>query len=171
MIVRLLALIAALCFASAAQAQNEWSSPASACTPSDATAKLGRYKTNVASVQHATSNVDLIVLNCPIARFNNSGTGSWNLKMVYQDSTGAGTAAFARARLYAMGVNSATPFLLTTADSNSVASTGSTLVLSPMLAHSFNFEANIYWVRVELDRTLTSQTVIVHSVSLDGAAI
>ena len=62
MIARLLALLFALCLTSAAEAQIIWSTTGSGCVPDEATAKFERYKVGNASVQHATGNVDLIVL-------------------------------------------------------------------------------------------------------------
>jgi hypothetical protein len=117
-------------------------------------------------VQHATGNVDLIVLTCPITQFT-TDTTSWNLFLGYRDSTGTGASAFVRARLYAMPIAGGPPVLLTTANSNSSASTAAGYVPSPVFAHTFNFSSNSYWVRVELARSSTSQTVIFRSLLLE----
>lgn len=170
MIIRLLTFIAAMCFASVAVAQNMWNTPASACIPSDPTIKFDRHLLGIASVQHATNNVNAIILFCPMQRFN-SGTTTWNLRMTYVDSTGNSNAAYARAYVYQMPIGSAAPVLLGLANSDASALTGLNTISSAPLAHEFNFEANIYWVRVDLVRSLTSQTVIVHSVFLDGTAV
>lgn len=170
MIIRLLAIIAAISFAGVADAQNSFSTPASACVPSDDTIEFNRHLVGNADVRHATGNVDQIVLVCPIARFN-VGTTNWNLKLTYVDSTGTSTDAFVKAYLYQMAVGSATPVLLTLANSNGSAVTGLNTISSATFAHTFDFEANIYWVRVVMDRTLTNQTAIAHAIYLDGAAV
>lgn len=170
MMIRLLVIIAAICFAGVAEAQNNFSTPASACTPTNVTIKFDRHLVGPAWVRHATGNVDQIILMCPMARFN-SGTTNWNLKLTYVDSTGGSTTAFARAYLYRMAIGSATPVLLALASSDSSGVTGVNTVSSPTFAHTFDFEANIYWVRVDLDRSSTSENVIAHAVYLDGTAI
>ena len=170
MIIRLLVTIAAMCLATVAEAQNNFSTPASACVPSDDTIEFNRHLVGSADVRHATGNVDPIVLFCPIARFN-SGTTNWNLKLTYVDSTGTSTAAYVKAYVYQMALGSTTPVLLKIASSDSSAVTGVNTVASPTFAHTFDFEANIYWVRVVLDRTLSSQSVIAHAVYLDGTTI
>ena len=103
MIIRFLTLIAAICFANAAQAQVPWSTPASACVPDHATINFNRDSLGVASVQHTGSSVDKITMNCPIAPFTN-GIGFWVLSINYRDLTGTGTTAFVRAELYRLGL-------------------------------------------------------------------
>jgi hypothetical protein len=170
MIARRLALLFALSFTSAAEAQVVWSTPGSGCVPSDATTKFDRSRDGTASVQHAAGNVDLIVLTCPIPR-HNSGSMDWTLQLTYQDSTGTGTAAFVRARFYRMALAGATPVPLATVISNASAITTLNTVTSPIFSHTFNFETNVYWVRVELDRAATGQIVIFHSAALTGLTV
>ena len=170
MTIRLLVFMAAICFASAASAQNTWSTPASACIPSDATIKADRHLLGAASVQHAANIAGGIILFCPVARFNN-GTTEWNLKLTYQDSTGTSNAAYVRAYIYRMAIGTTIPILLAVANSDASGVVGVNTVSSALLAHTFDFEANIYWVRLDLVRTLTSQTVVAHSVHLDGTAL
>jgi hypothetical protein len=159
MIARLLALLFAVCLTSAAEAQIFWSMPGSACVPDETTANFQRHKVGNASVQHATGNVDRIVLTCPIQPFS-SVDPSWVLQITYRDSTGTATAAFVRARLYRMEIGTATPELLATVNSNSSAVTTLKTIVSPTLPHTFNFDTHLYWVYVELDRSATGQTVI-----------
>jgi hypothetical protein len=40
-----------------------------------------------------------------------------------------------------------------------------------LFPYTFNFGTNIYWVRVELERALTNQTVIFHSVALGAVVV
>jgi hypothetical protein len=170
MTARLLVLLFALCITGAAEAQVVWSSPGTGCVPSDATTKFDRSKDGTASVQHAAGALDPIVLTCAVLPFVPNST-DWTLQLTYQDSTGAGSTAFVRARLFQMGLQSATPVPLATAISN--ASTATTLhtVNSAVFPHSFDFNANTYWIRVEMDRAATNQTVVFHSAALIGVAI
>jgi hypothetical protein len=165
MMIRVLVVMAALCLAESAQAQVVWSMPAGSCVPTEATIESGRYKVNTASVQHAGNKVGLIVLNCPIARFDNPKT-VWNHLMEYQDSTGTGTTALVRTRLYRLPFGSETPILMATANSNGLPSTTFNLMSSQEFTHTFDFDLATYWIRAELNRASSSETVVVHSVRL-----
>jgi hypothetical protein len=169
MTARLLALFFALCFASAAEAQVVWSIPGSACVPDEATTRFDRHNVGNALVQHAAGNVDLIILTCPIAKFATTA-GCWNLRLRYQDSSETSPTAFVRARIYKMAFQSVTPIpLAAAATSNSSAVTTPNTVGSSFET-TFDFLENVYWVRVELERTTTNQTVIFHAVRLDQVA-
>jgi hypothetical protein len=169
MILRVFAVITAMCVASAAHAENAWSIVATGCVPDSATIKSDRYSGILTSVRHATGNIDLITLLCPIPRFNSSTT-HWNLKLKYQDTTGTDPAAYVAAKLFREGIGvAAGPQTLATANSNASAITGVNVVSSPVFIHTFNFENFIYWVRIELDRTVsTGQVVTAYQVILDG---
>jgi hypothetical protein len=167
---RLLAFLFALCLTSAAEAQVVWSSPGTGCVPNDATTKFDRSKDGIASVQHAAGALDLIALTCTVPP-NNSGSPDWTLQLTYQDSTGAASTAFVRARLYRMSLGGATPVVLATANSNASAVTTLHTVTSPIFTHNFDFGANTYWVRVEMDRASTNQTVVFHSAALIGVTV
>src|SRR5262245_29695228 len=88
MFIRLGIVIGVMCFAGAAHAQNMWSMTAGACTPDHATVRADRHSVSFAGVQHASGNVDPIILHCPVARFT-SGNNAWKLKLTYRDTTGA----------------------------------------------------------------------------------
>jgi hypothetical protein len=168
MINRLLfSLLFILCLAGGAQAEVFWSTVGSNCVPDDAKTRLNRHRINSASVQHAPDNVDLITLNCPVTKFE-TPLSSFNIGVTYRDSTGIGTSAFIRARLFRLDNASITPVLVGQFNSNDFGVTGSTHRLSPEFIHPFEFSTNNYWIRVEIDRSSTSQTVIFHSVLLDG---
>ena len=168
--IRSLTLLAAICFAGAAQAQNMWSMPASGCTPDSTTILANRHSVSFASVKHATGNVDSIVLHCPISRFVSSTT-SWKLKLTYRDTTGTNAEAFVRAQLMGNAIGTAGSFNLAVVNSNSSASTAVSTVSSAAFTHTFNFETNVYFVRLDLDRSLDTQNVIAYSVVLDGQAM
>ena len=166
MIARLLTLFFAGCLAGAAHASVLWSTPASGCVPVDATIKFDRHSVGNASVQHAQDDTGTIVLTCPIAPFSPTG-GDWTLRLTYRDSTGTAAEAFVRARVYRMSHGSGTPVQLGTANSDSSASTVRHTVESRPIAHTLNFEASVYWVRVELVRDTAAQNVVFHSLALD----
>ena len=170
MIMRTTALLLAVCLASSAGAviPKYWMTVASACVPDDATTKFDRHQVGTASVQHAQTNTNLIVLNCPIPWFDSGITTSWNLVMTYRDSTGANPAASVRARLYRIQSGSAQSELLAAVNSNSFAATSTVASSSPDFTHTFDFNSYIYWVRVELNRSQTDQTVIIYSLQLTG---
>jgi hypothetical protein len=171
MTARLLALFFVLCFTGAAEAQTIWSIPGSACVPDEATTRFDRHNVGNALVRHAAGDVGLIVLICPVFRFSPGFLTEWFLRLTYQDSTGAGTSAFVQARLFRMTLETATPGVLATANSNSLSDPTVSTVTSPNFVHTFDFDANVYWVRVELDRATTSQTVIFHSVALTAVTL
>ena len=170
MIIRLLTFVAAMCIASVAAAQNTFSTPASVCVPSDLTIRLDQHALGPASVQHAANKVGGLILFCPVPRFNN-GTTDWNLRLLYQDTTGTSNAAYVRAYIYRMAIGTTTPVILAVANSDASGNASLNTISSAQFTHTFDFEANMYWVRIDLARTLTSQTVIAYSVVLDGTAI
>jgi hypothetical protein len=163
-----MSFLAALCCADAAQAQPSvlYSAPASGCVPDSATVRDDRARVGNASVQHNPSNVDPIVLTCTIPPFDSPNT-NWALSMTYLDSSGTGTGASVRARLYRMQRGNASQNLLATVNSNTSADTTLNTLESSFFTHTFNFNTHIYWVHVELSRSATSQSVILHSVVLN----
>ena len=166
MMLRILAVIAALGCAEAARAQipAAWSTVASSCVPDETTSKFDRHNFDLGSVRHAGSNVGLIVLNCPMAPFNHGGSTSWNLIMEYQDSTGEGTNAFVRAKL-SMRPYGGNPAVIVSVNSNSKDVSGVTF-LRRAFNYQFDFGMAAYWVQIELDRSSASETVLLNSVRL-----
>jgi hypothetical protein len=60
------------------------------------------------------------------------------------------------------------PTLMAEMNSNSFANMGLTTQRSPSFIHTFDFAANSYWVHVDLDRSSTSEFVILHNMHLVG---
>jgi hypothetical protein len=166
MMARLFALIFTACLATSAEAQVFWSVPASRCVPDDDTIQFNRHSVGNASVEHAAGNVDLIVLACPVTPFS-TASHFWSMGFTYRDSTGTNTQGSVRARLFRMAIGTASPTLMAEANSNSSNVMSLNTVESGQFDHTFDFEANSYWVRVELNRATTGQTVIIHSIRLD----
>jgi hypothetical protein len=170
-IIRFLALLFAVCFAGAAEAQVPqivWSAPASICVPADATTKFNRHKVNLESVQHAIDNVDLITLNCPISYFQAGSITGWQFSVTYRDSTGVGATAFVRARLYRVPAGGTAPIFMAEMNPNAFANTAVTNQRSPGFIHQFKFAENSYWVHVDLDRTSLSDVATLYNVFLVG---
>jgi hypothetical protein len=165
--IRSMSLLAALCFVQAAQAQPavRFSSAANACVPDDATIRDNRAQIANPSVRHAAGNVDPVVLTCAIPPFTSPET-SWALRITYLDSTGAAMGANVRASLYRMQHDRANPVQIVTANSNSDVPTTLNTLFAPF-DHMFNFDTNLYWIRLELDRSTASQNVILYSVAIE----
>ena len=145
-----------------------WSVTANGCVPDETAIKFDRHRVNVASVQHAPGNLDLITLNCPVtARFVSMIT-NWGILLTYRDSTGTGTSAFIRVRFYRMPIGTTIPILLTEGNSNDLPATGNTSA-EAAFEHAFDFQSNSYWVRIDMDRSTTDEIVVLHSVTLQDA--
>ena len=166
-LIRLVLLLAALSMPHAAQAQVKFGTPASGCVPNSATIKNDRTQTGNASVQHAGNNTGLIVLTCTIVRFDESGDPSWELVMLYRDSTGTDNGAVVRARLFRMNFLSGAIELVATVSSNTSPVT-TTNQISSGFSHQFQFENFAYWIHVDLDRSTPSQTVVLHVLMLSS---
>jgi hypothetical protein len=93
-------------------------------------------------------------------------TSAWVISMAYRDSIAMGTSAFVRARPYRLPIGSfGAPSVIGEVTSNSSLNTGNNNRNASFM-HAFDFGANDYWVRVDLDRSATSETVIFQSVTL-----
>jgi len=104
MIARLFAsLLVTVCLAGTAQAQVFWGTAGNNCTSVDDGIKI-----NLASVQHASDNIDLITLNCPVTTRFETPISNWNLSVTYRDSTGTNPSAFIRVRLFRMEIGAVT---------------------------------------------------------------
>jgi len=164
MIARLLAsLLFTFCLAGGAQAQVVWSTTANNCVPDDDTIKFERHKVNIASVEHATGNVGLITLNCRIDRFSDGGVSEWNIKLSYRDSTGTGTTAFVRARLYRMGTGGFDPSVIAGANSNLLPATGNNTALTgPSRIHSTSAQiiTGCAWIWIVRPPTRSSSSMV-----------
>jgi hypothetical protein len=168
MIARLLAsLLCVMCLAGGAQAEIFWGTVGCNCVPASSTTRFDRHEFGIASVQHAPGNVDPVTVNCPVTKFE-TGIGNWRLSLTYRDSTGRNTSASVRARLYAMDNSLSTPVVIGQWNSNAFAADGTVNRASAFFPHNFDFSLNNYWVRVDLDRSSTSEIVIFHAVVLDG---
>ena len=156
-----------VCLPGAAQAQVAWGLPANVCVPDGATTTFNRHRNSNEIVFHAEGNLDQILLNCSVGFFSHGGGTRWRLGLLYRDSTGVGTGAFIRARIFRKPAPGGFTTLMQEINSNSFASTGVTSQQSATFTHTFDFAANSYWVQVVMDRSATSESVQFHGLFLN----
>jgi hypothetical protein len=165
MITRLFAILAFVCLATQVHAQG-WSAAGTACVPSGDT--IGKYENvTAAGVHHLNGRVGTLIFTCSIQPFDTAVT-NWALRLAYRDSTGTAPGAAVGASLYQMAKGTFAPASLKSVTSNSSASTGKTVVSSTALSHTFDFDANVYFVQVTITRTATNQLAQFHSVWLEA---
>jgi hypothetical protein len=166
MITRLFAVMAFVCVATQAHAQVGWNAAAIACVPAAET--IGNFEsTGSIGVQHAAAKTGSLIFVCPVYRFDSTPT-DWVMRMSYRDSTGTATTASVVARLYRVPKDTFAPVAIATLSSNSFADTANNAASSAAsFDHTFDFDANAYYVRVTLTRSATSQIVRFYSVGLE----
>ena len=161
---RLIAVLAFLFVVTGAQAQTPWSSAGTACVPAGAT--NGHYQSSgLAGVRHLGAETGSIVFTCQIEAFTAANT-AWAVQLNYRDSTGDAASGRALARLYSMPLGGFAPVLIATASSNSSDVTTNNIIFSDVFVHTFNFNANVYFMQVTLTRDASSEIVLLHSVSI-----
>jgi hypothetical protein len=137
-----------------------------ACVPGDPAIQNNRYTINAGSVLHTSTNVDLITLYCAVpVDVVPSGTNPTTLAVTYKDTTGTSTSANVAVQLLAMSKSSAAITTIATFNSNSF----SDIVIaqhSVVFSHTFDWVNNTYYIRVDMDRTLTSEIVNLYQVTL-----
>jgi hypothetical protein len=144
-----------------------WNIAASACTPDSATIQAGAHRTTSAGVQHAPGSVDKITLICPVTSFTSAET-IFEIGFMGRDSNGTASTAYVRATLFSMAIDSTSPDNLVAVSSNSSATTTPVLYESNPFEHAFDFNHNLYWVRIELVRSST-QIVVANTVFIAEA--
>jgi hypothetical protein len=168
MISRLFAVIALMLVAGGAQAQtvSAWNAVAATCVPS-ATSVRNYRNFGATSVGHIGARTGKLVFTCGIDHFTVPGT-DWRLHLAYRDSTGTRPAASVIARLYRVRTNnSPTPILIATANSNTSAATGSSVVISAF-THDFNFSTDSYFVQVSVTRSARTQIARFYSAWIEA---
>jgi hypothetical protein len=166
MITRLLAIIFVLVTATGAHAQVGWNAAAAACVPSAET--IGKFESSGAiGVQHAATKTGSLIFVCPVYRFDSTPT-DWVMRMSYRDSTGTATTASVVARLYRVPKDTFAAIAVETLSSNSFTETTNNAAKTvASFDHTFDFDANAYYVRVALTRSATNQIVRFYSVGLE----
>jgi hypothetical protein len=141
-----------------------WTHAASACSPDEAS--FGRFDAHVSSFKHAPAATGQIVTRCNIVDLPQFGIGEIQvLDVVYRDQDGPGTAQRVRAELIRSN-NAGVTSVIRTFDSNAFAGSSATQRRFVSYSHTFNFEANAYFVQVRVDRATTNITPLIATVRL-----
>lgn len=154
--------------ATSAHAGNyAWSSTASACTPEPSSVSLASFDSVSGTVQFAAGQTGTIKLTCAVSGFDKNflTTTVDRLQISHVDYQG-GTACRVRAHLLRLAHKP--PLSGATIASVSSTDTGSNTYASAVQAftHSFNFDANYYWVQLVVERNSTACSPIAYGVSL-----
>lgn len=125
---------------------------AAGCVPSPASFALAEIDASTSRVAHAAGATGAIELYCPVVP--SSPSVAWNrLTLLYADPDGPGAAARVRVSLHSIDASGMST-QLAEADSNSAASPAApgevTTAIAP--AHSFDFAARYYYLRVVIER-------------------
>ena len=167
--IRSLAFLVVLAAPSLALAQVKWSSVGAGCAAGDPAIQGNHYLITAGSVKHRSTSVDQITLYCPIAP--NQSTGANAFSLTYQDSTGFSTSANIRATLIRMDRNNGATSTVATIDSNGSGTTTATRTWTFGTTFgdvaNMNWDQYYYYVRVDLDRSLATEAVILFGVALE----
>jgi hypothetical protein len=153
----------------AAQSQivPDWSTIASACTPDSVSIQDNRYKSSPDNfVAPQAQKIDPIALICPVTSLRGSPD---YLSMTYLDPVGAGTSV--KARLIRVNRTNGARVVIATVDSNAFPTQAGVSTRLVNLTHLVDFDANFYFVRIEMDRTGANQNVRVIGVALESELI
>ncbi len=142
-----------------------WSTAAHACTPSPPTIQNDRhtYLFNYASWNG--TNLDTIVFYCSVQP-NTGETSPNRMYLTTLDNTGSAADTYVHAELYKISRSTGGYTLLDTASSDSTSGTGVKEVFTT-LGEAMDFDANFYYVRVEMDRDGTGDDARFYGVSLE----
>jgi hypothetical protein len=162
-------LLTAMLFGSAQPAAADttyWSTIATACTPDNISIQNDRYKSATDNfVTPQTPKIDPVVLICGVSP--NTGAPAPNaFIMTYLDATGTTTTASVQAHLIRVNRTTGGRSVITSLNSNNNSDTGVTIA-STFFTHTLKFESFYYYVRIEMDRNATTQTIRAIGVALD----
>src|SRR5262245_32828255 len=152
-----LALAAVLSTAEIAHADTftSWSSIAAGCVPDSATTTAGLASTSAVfgTVGFASGKTGMIRLTCPVTAFSRNSSGANVLLVTYVDPDGASTGCQVRAHLLRTSVDtSGLGNTIVSFDSNTRNTTGRS-VAWVSIPEQVNYDANYYWVDLELIRS------------------
>lgn len=160
-------LLAAYAGSTEANAATYWSAISTGCIPDAASIQANRYASSSDSViKHRGTNVQRIVLICSVSP-NDQGQAPNVLTMTYRDSTATGAKAYVRAQLISVSRASGARVVVTTVSSNSSSVSSVSQLTSAPFSHVLDFNTSYYFVKIEMDRSTSSQTVSTVGVALD----
>ena len=143
---------------------GDYSINGASCVPGDPAIQNNRHFITAGSVSHQSTTTGLITLYCPV--FHNWTTNPTFLSLTYRDTDGAGTVANITAQLLRLNqTNGAFSTVSGVLDSNGFTATfGRQIVIS--FTHNFDFTANVYYIRVNINRSATTQIATFYGLSL-----
>jgi hypothetical protein len=160
-------ILSTLSFGGVAHAEvTQWSSPASACTPT-----LGQdvLEVNQAKVGFKSGKTGAIILICPVTDARGPIRAMFTLT---QDSTGTGTGAVATAQFVKTSVSTGISSTIgSTMNSNAFNATTlvNRLTVVSQTMMTLDFEQNVYHVQLVLKRSSSDQSVSFTTIQLkDG---
>lgn len=89
------------------------------------------------------------------------------LTLTYSDSTAAGPKAFVRAQFFSATRAAGVKSLIASISSNDFTETALNQITSTAFNHGIDHTTNYYFVRIEMDRTASTQSVSAVGVALD----
>ncbi len=141
-----------------------WSSAAGGCVPYAQSVNAKRYVNSGYYIAHRGANVDAINLICPITDALIAGP-IWRIEFTYMDSTGFGPGASAVAKIMSQSRTTGVAAQVVKFSSDSLAVAAITKGDKPF-THTFDFDANVYFVHIILDRANPNQDVRAYSVAI-----
>jgi hypothetical protein len=154
----MLPVIAATLATPAGAAETYWSSVTTGCVPDSLSIQDDRYKSLAdAAITPRTSRLDPIVLICGVLP-NPGAPAPHALKLTYQDSTGTGATGMVRAQLVYVVRTTGVRAVMATLSSDTSTATGATMG-SAAFSHTLDFEANYYYVRIDIRRGAAGEDV------------
>lgn len=161
-----LAVLVQLAGATGAAAATYWSAISTGCVPDAPSIQGNRYKpSSDTTIRHQGKNLKRISLICNVAP-NPSGAPPNLLTLTYRDTTGTGTKAYVRAQLFSVDRATASKNLVASISSD----TSSETVLGRVqesFVHTLDFNTNFYFVKIDMDRSASTQAVSAVGVGLD----
>jgi len=163
---RILPVALFLTLAAPANADPYWSAIATSCVPDSVAIQGNRYRgLSDNAITMPGNKLDPITLICGVVP-NNTPSPPNRLSMTYLDSTGLAVSGRVQAQLIRVTRNNGTRYVVATLNSNKFSDT-TAVQRNVSFAHILNFNAFYYYVRLDLDRSLASETVRSIGVSLD----
>ena len=161
------ALLVLILTATDSEADNYWSSTGAGCVRGDPAITNNLHYVVAGSVGFQTGAGGVITLYCPVQQ-NSGGTLPDLLTMTYRDQNGTTTNADVKAQLIRLAKSDGTLSTISTVIDSDSSSTTSATQMQTTFFHTFNFDANYYYVRVDLSRPVAATTImVVYGVSLD----
>jgi hypothetical protein len=142
-----------------------WSAPAAGCVVDSRHTALANVNSQDGTVRFNTGQTGTIFLTCKVSGFQVTNAGCARHLGITASGTDGNTNPKAIAYLQAVGKsNGSGATLHSKAHDNNQSATPD--YESTNITHTFDFDANYYWITIEIARSNTSQNPIVYGVDL-----